>query len=165
MVFSFTVLVALAANTRLSAFVYFVVHVIIVLIALRAPCEQQTHFRSSLGSKGEKRRPEMRLLFAGYKLTCFCSTKLSLFTSYKKRNNIFLKFDHSLSLKTAKNQRNQLNLSCRKSRFKNITKAHINKSTYSSKFQPPEITVSLNFIRLLRVVITPERRKRLEAIG
>ena len=39
-------------------------------------CEQQTHFRSSLlsllllllllFSEGEKRRPEMRLLFAGY---------------------------------------------------------------------------------------------------
>ena len=33
-------------------------------------CEQQTHFRSSLlsllASEGEKRRPEMRLLFAGY---------------------------------------------------------------------------------------------------
>ena len=31
-------------------------------------CEQQTHFRSSLLSlqEREKRRPEMRLLFAGY---------------------------------------------------------------------------------------------------
>ena len=33
-------------------------------------CEQRTHFRSSLSyfSEGEKRRPEMRLLFAGYLL-------------------------------------------------------------------------------------------------
>ena len=32
-------------------------------------CEQQTHFRSSLlyFSEGEKRRREMRLLFAGYR--------------------------------------------------------------------------------------------------
>ena len=29
-------------------------------------CEPQTHFRSSLLSEGEKRRPEMRLRFAGY---------------------------------------------------------------------------------------------------
>ena len=37
-------------------------------------CEQQTHFRSSLLSLslsvGEKRRPEMRLLFAGYAKYC-----------------------------------------------------------------------------------------------
>ena len=39
----------------------------------RLACEQQTHFQSSLLSlrkiaerEGEKRRPEMRLLFAGY---------------------------------------------------------------------------------------------------
>ena len=40
------------------------------IFVIRA-CEQQTHFRSSLlslwnFSEGEKRRPEMRLLFAGY---------------------------------------------------------------------------------------------------
>ena len=37
----------------------------------RLACEQQTHFRSSLLSlQGEKRRPEMRLLFAGYFPIC-----------------------------------------------------------------------------------------------
>ena len=78
---------------------------------------------------------------------------LKPFYNYNKKNNIFLKFD----LKTARNHRNRLNLSCRKTRFKNITNAHINrfnsgqlnivdvltKSTYSREFQPPEITVCL----------------------
>ena len=44
-------------------------------VTFHIACEQQTHFRSSLLSprkiaffnlEGEKRRPEMRLLFAGY---------------------------------------------------------------------------------------------------
>ena len=79
---------------------------------------------------------------------------LKLFYTYKKINNIFLHFDHFF-FKDAKNHRNRLNLPCRKTRFKNITKANINrfnsgqlsivdvltKSTYSSEFQPPEITV------------------------
>ena len=44
-----------------------------------------------------------------------------------------------------------------------ITDSTVNKNLLS----PQNIGVSLNFIRLLRVVITPlvERRKRLEAIG
>ena len=74
---------------------------------------------------------------------------LKPFYTYNKKNNIFLKFD----LKTARNHRNRLNLSCRKTRLKNVTIAHINrfnsgqlnkvdvltKSTYSSEFQPPEL--------------------------
>ena len=50
--------------------------------ALNVACEQQTHFRSSLlslryFSEGEKRRSEMRLLFAGYpKWEAVSQTKL-----------------------------------------------------------------------------------------
>ena len=38
------------------------------LVMWDVACEQYMHFRSSLEnfSEGEKRRPEMRLLFAGY---------------------------------------------------------------------------------------------------
>ena len=50
-----------------------------------------------------------------------------LFYTYKKINNSFLKFDHSLLIKGAKNHRNRLNHFCRKTRFKNITNAHINR--------------------------------------
>ena len=54
--------------------------------AAQVACERQTHFRWSLlllssensyFSEGEKRRREMRLLFAGYS-TSFTSTELSL---------------------------------------------------------------------------------------
>ena len=50
---------------------------------------------------------------------------LTLFYTYKKINNIFLHFDHFF--KDAKNHRNQLNLFRRKTQFKNITNAHINR--------------------------------------
>ena len=51
--------------------------------------------------------------------------------TYKKINNIFLlKFDHCV-LRMPKNHRNRLNISCRKTRFKNITDAHVN------RFRPP----------------------------
>ena len=43
---------------RFSPRVFVLVHGVLGLVA----CEQQTHFQS----EGEKRRPEMRLLFAGY---------------------------------------------------------------------------------------------------
>ena len=53
-----------------------------------AACEQQTHFRSSLlslSSEGEKRRPEIRLLFAGYysfRTLTFTARKIGLTQIY-----------------------------------------------------------------------------------
>ena len=55
---------------------------------------------------------------------------LKRFYTYKKINNSFLKFDHSL-LRMPKNNRNWSNLCCRKTRLKNITNPQIN------RFGPP----------------------------
>ena len=60
---------------------------------------------------------------------------LKRFNTFKKINNGFLEFDHALFrgfIKDAKNYRNRSNLTCRKTRFKNITIAHIN------RFGPPK---------------------------
>ena len=54
-----------SANSLLSD-VFVTVAVVVVA------CEQQAHFRSSLE---EKRRPEMRLLFAGYRCCCRLTIK------------------------------------------------------------------------------------------
>ena len=52
------------------------------------------------------------------------------FNTYKKVNNSFFKV-RPFFIKDAKSHRNRLNLSCRKTRFKNITNAHID------RFGPP----------------------------
>ena len=48
------------------------------------------------------------------------------FFTYKKINNIFFKV-RPFFIKDAKNHRNWLNHSCQKTRFKSITKVHINR--------------------------------------
>ena len=50
---------------------------------------------------------------------------LKRFHTYKKMNNIFLKV-RPFFITDAKNYGNRLNHSCRKTRFKNVTNAHIN---------------------------------------
>ena len=67
-------------------------------------------------------------------LTFFCENAvlnicqyLKLFYTCNKINSIFLKFRQPFFIKNVKNYGNRLNLSCRKTRFKSITNAHINR--------------------------------------